>query len=79
MGGYKYFIMFIDDYSRYGSFELIRENSDSLEAFKAFKEKVELQQGKKIKVVRSNRGGEYYGRYDKTGHNLGPFSKSLQE
>ena len=43
MVGYKYFITFIDDYSRYGFVELIREKSDSLEAFKAFKAKVELQ------------------------------------
>ena len=45
--------MFIDNHSRYGLVELIREKSDSLEAFKA---KVELQQGKKIKVVHSNIG-----------------------
>ena len=35
-------------------------------AFKAFKAKVELQQGKKIKVIHYDRGGEYYGRYDET-------------
>ena len=79
MGGYKYFIMFIDDYSRYGFVELIREKSESLEAFKAFKTKIELQQGKKIKVVHSDRGGEYYGRYDETRRNLGPFARYLQE
>ena len=56
MGGYKYFITFIYDYSRYGFVELIREKFESLEAFKA---KVELQQGKMIKVVHSDRGGEY--------------------
>ena len=79
MGGYIYFIMFIDDYSHYGFFELIREKSDSLEAFKAFKAKVELQQGKKIKVVHSDKGGEYYGSYDEMGHNHRPFEKYLQE
>ena len=42
LGGLKYFITFIDDYSYYGFIELIHEKSDSLEAFKAFKEKVEL-------------------------------------
>ena len=39
MGGYKYFITLIDDYSCYGYVELIREKFDSLDAFKA---KVEL-------------------------------------
>ena len=63
MGGHKYFI---DDHSRYGFIELIREKSDSLEAFKAFKGKVELQEGKKIKAIHSDRGGGYYGRYDET-------------
>ena len=29
MGGHKYFITFIDDYSRYGFVELIRETSSS--------------------------------------------------
>ena len=33
MGGYKYFITFTDDFSRYGFVKLIREKSDSLEAF----------------------------------------------
>ena len=42
LGGYKYFITFIDDFSRYGHVELIHEKSDSLNVFKAFKAKVEL-------------------------------------
>ena len=67
LGGYKYFITFIDDFSRYGYVELIHEKSDSLNLFKA---KVELQLGKPIKAVKSDRGGEYYGRYDETGRNL---------
>ena len=67
MGGHKYFNMFIDNYSQYGFVELIIEISKSLEAFKTFKAKVELQQGKKIKVVHSDIGGEYYGRYHETG------------
>ena len=47
MGGYKYFITFIDDYSHYGFFKLLREKFDYFEAFKAFKSKVELQQIKR--------------------------------
>ena len=42
IGDHKYFITLIDDYSRYGFVELICEKSDSLEAFKDFKAKVEL-------------------------------------
>ena len=77
MGGFKYFITFIDHFSCYGHVELIREKSDSLEAFKVLKAKVELQKGKKIKAVNSDRGDEYYGRYDETGRNSGPFAKYL--
>ncbi|RVX17056.1 Retrovirus-related Pol polyprotein from transposon TNT 1-94 [Vitis vinifera] len=79
LGGYKYFITFIDNFSRYGYVELIHENSNSLNVFKAFKAKVELQLGKPIKVVKSNRGVEYYGRYDEIGRNPGPFAKFLLE
>ncbi|RDX99640.1 hypothetical protein CR513_17285, partial [Mucuna pruriens] len=38
--------------------------SRSLNVFKSFKAEVELQLGKKIKAIKSDRGGEYYGRYD---------------
>ena len=55
------------------------EKFDSFEAFKAFKTKVELQQGNKIKVFHYDRSSEYYGRYDETGHNLELFAKYLQE
>ena len=64
LGGYKYFITFIDDFSRYGYVELIHEKFDSLIVFKALKAKVESRLGKPIKVVKSDKGGEYYGRYD---------------
>jgi len=62
--GQQYFITFIDDYSRYGYLYLIHEKSQSLDVFKTFKVEVELQLGKKIKDVKSDRGGEYYGRYN---------------
>ena len=69
----------IDDFSRYGYVELIRDKSYSLEVFKAFMTKVELQKGKKIKVVNFDAHGEYYSRYDEIGSNLGPFAKFLLE
>ncbi|KAG8480618.1 hypothetical protein CXB51_024788 [Gossypium anomalum] len=65
--GQQYFITFIDDYSRYGYLYLIHEKSQSLDVFKTYKAEVENQLNKKIKNVRSDRGGEYYGRYDGSG------------
>ena len=79
MVAHKYFIKFIDDHSHYGFVKIICEKSDSLEAFKAFKEKVELQQGKKIKMVHFDRGDEYSGIYDEMGRNPEPFEKYLKE
>uniref|UniRef100_A0A2N9FGB3 Retrovirus-related Pol polyprotein from transposon TNT 1-94 n=1 Tax=Fagus sylvatica TaxID=28930 RepID=A0A2N9FGB3_FAGSY len=51
----------------------------ALDAFKIFKAEVEKQCGKQIKIVRSDRGGEYYGRYIEDGQAPGPFAKFLQE
>ncbi|GJV17704.1 putative RNA-directed DNA polymerase [Tanacetum coccineum] len=72
-GGHKSFITFIDDYSRYMYLFLINEKSESLEMFKTFKAEVENQLNRKIKVVRSDRGGEYYGRHTDVGQALGSF------
>ena len=48
--------------------------------FKLFKVEVENQLSKKIKNVRSDRGGEYYGKYDGSAEQRpGPFSKYLEE
>ena len=77
--GKKYFITFIDDYSRYMYVYLFHNKYEALDAFKVFKTEVENQYGKKIKIVRSDRGGEYYGRYTKNGQALVPFAKFLQE
>jgi len=62
--GQRYFISFIDDYSRYGHLYLIHEISESLNMFNIFRAEVETQLNKKIKYVRADRGGEYYDRYD---------------
>ena len=52
---------------------MLRSMDEALETFKVFKAKVEKQ----IKVVRSYRGGEYYGRYTKNGKALGPLARFL--
>ncbi|KAK0607649.1 hypothetical protein LWI29_018134 [Acer saccharum] len=58
-GGYEYFITFTDDYSRFGYVCLMRHKSDAFDMFKAFKAEVENQLEKHIKILRSDRGGEY--------------------
>jgi transposase InsO family protein len=79
LGGYRYFITFIDDFSRYGHIFLIHEKSEALDMFKIYKAEIELKQEKKTKIVRSDRGGEFYGRYGEAGQIPGPFAKFLQE
>jgi hypothetical protein len=65
--GHVYFINFIDNYLRYGYIYLIKENAQALDTFKFFKFEVNLQLNKRIKDVRSDHGGEYYGRSDGSG------------
>ncbi|RDX72091.1 hypothetical protein CR513_48476, partial [Mucuna pruriens] len=79
MGGYRYFITFIYDFSRFGWIDLLQDKSCSLEAFKSFKTTIELKTGKKNKCVRLDRGGEYYGYYNETTRNPRPFARFLYE
>jgi transposase InsO family protein len=58
-GGYEYFITFTDDLSRYGYIYLMKHKSEAFEKFKEFQNEVLNQLGKKIKFLRSDRGGEY--------------------
>ena len=45
--------------SRYGYVFLMRHKSETFEKFKEFRQEVEKQIEKSIKVLRSDRGGEY--------------------
>ena len=54
---YDSFIIFTDDYSRYGYIYPIKERTETLDKFKIFKAEVDNQHNLKIKIVRSNRGG----------------------
>ena len=44
---------------------LLHNKYEALDTFKVLKNEVENQCGKQIQIVRSDRGGEYYGRYTK--------------
>ena len=65
-GSFEYFITFIDDYSRYGYIYLLHCKSEEFEKFKEFKDEKKKQLDKNIKLLHSNRGGEYlFGDFDK--------------
>jgi transposase InsO family protein len=57
--GKKYFITFIDDYSRKCWVYFLEKKSEAFETFKEFKVMIEKTMGKKIRSLRSDRGGEY--------------------
>ncbi|GJW07407.1 gag-pol polyprotein [Tanacetum coccineum] len=57
--GAKYFVSFIDDYSRRCWVYPIKKKSDMFEVFKVYKAWVELDSGKNIKYLRTDNGGKY--------------------
>jgi len=58
-GGKNYFVTFIDDYSRYTKLYLIKRKDEVFDVLLTYKAEVENQLNKKIKRIKSNRGGEY--------------------
>jgi hypothetical protein len=75
--GFHSFITFTDDFLRYSYIYPIKERSEVLDKFKIFKAEVENQHNIKIKLVRSDRGGEYYGCHTPYGQVPAPFARFL--
>ncbi|XP_048625675.1 uncharacterized protein LOC106444440 isoform X1 [Brassica napus] len=57
--GNRYILVLIDDCSRYMWTALMKEKSDALNKFKAFKNLVEQEAKTKIQTFRTDRGGEF--------------------
>ena len=57
--GYRYFLTFTDDLSRYGCIYLMKLKSETFEKFKEFQSEVENHRNKKIKFLRSDHKGVY--------------------
>ena len=74
IAGEKYFITFIDAYSRYCYVYLLKEKFEAVNALAVFWAEVTNQLDKRIKVMRLDRGGEYYGRHTDLGQSEGPFA-----
>jgi len=74
----RYFITFIDNFPRYSYVYLLHEKSQAVNALEVYINEVERQLDRKVKIVRSNRGCEYYRKYDESGQHPGPFAKFLK-
>ena len=57
--GHRYWVTFIDDYTRYRCVVFLKKKSDAFNAFKDYKAMVENQLGLKIKALQDDKGGEY--------------------
>ena len=57
--GERYFVTFTDDFSRYGYVYLMKHKHETFEKFKEYQNEVENQLNRTIKMLRSDRGGEY--------------------
>lgn len=60
--GHYYLVTFIDDYSRFTYVRTLKEKSDVESTCRDFIEMVKNKFGKKPKIFRSDRGGEYIGK-----------------
>jgi transposase InsO family protein len=59
LNGYLYYVLFIDDHSRKIWIYFLKNRDGVLAKFQEFKTQVENLIGRKIKILRSNNGGEY--------------------
>ena len=59
IGGYRYFVSFIDDFSRMTWVVMMKLKSEAFKCFKQWKALVENQTGKKIKRLRTDNGLEF--------------------
>ena len=57
--GERYFVLFVDDYTRMMWIYFIKYKSETFECFKNLKALVENEKDSKIKCLRTDRGGEF--------------------
>ena len=59
IGGANYFITFIDDHTNWSVVYPMRKKSDAFHYFKMFAQLAQTHTGRKLKILRTDRGGEY--------------------
>lgn len=57
--GNRYFMLLVDDYTRVMWVYLMKTKDEVYHTFKNFRSKVENETGEKLKVLRTDRGGEF--------------------
>ena len=60
LGKSMYYVSFIDDFSRNTQIYFLKKKSEVFDRFKEFKALVENETEKKIKVLKTDNGGEFY-------------------
>jgi hypothetical protein len=58
-GGESYFVLIVDDHSRFMWLELLASTDESLSYFKKFKVATEVESWRYLKAFRSDHGGEF--------------------
>jgi hypothetical protein len=58
-GGCKYFLLFVDDFSRITWVYFLKQNSEVFDKFKIFRQLVENEVKEKIGTLRTDNGGEF--------------------
>ena len=58
-GGRWYFLLFVDDCNRYKWLQLLTSKDKAAAAIKKFKMRSEAESGKKLRVLRTDRGDEF--------------------
>lgn len=57
--GFKYYVHFVDDFSRFTWIYPLKQKFETVQAFIQFKALAENQYNKRIKVIQCDGGGEY--------------------
>ena len=58
-GGRRYFLLLVDDCSRYMWLQLLTSKDEAATVIKKFKMHMKAERGKKLHVQRTDRGGEF--------------------
>lgn len=57
--GNSYFLLLVDDYSRYMWLTLLKHKDEAAQAIQRFKARTEIESGNKLGTLRTDRGGEF--------------------